>query len=213
MPCNHKFLKDLDLGPLTFDPEVLIVGTFNPEWPATNNAGWFYGRTQNNYFWDILPRLYNEESLLHAGSDEWKAFCGRHKIAITDIIACVNDADENNAEHGKLLAPYSDEKMVESFHDFRLTDITGIINKYPTIRAVYFTRGIGDSFWAAKWKPVCDAIEARGGTARTLLTPSRVAFYQQAHNRNLHLDMRIELKDHLLDEWRSNWEAGVFHGS
>jgi len=57
MACNHKFKKYLKLEKLDFIPETLIVGTFNPAWPAGNYAEWFYGRTSNNYFWEVLPNL------------------------------------------------------------------------------------------------------------------------------------------------------------
>lgn len=38
MPCNHKFLEFLNLEKLDFTPTTLIVGTFNPEWPDTNQG-------------------------------------------------------------------------------------------------------------------------------------------------------------------------------
>jgi len=47
MACNHKFIEYLNLENLDFEPTTLIVGTFNPEWPAGNQAEWFYGRTHN----------------------------------------------------------------------------------------------------------------------------------------------------------------------
>jgi hypothetical protein len=34
MACNHKFKSFLRLEKLDFKPETLIVGTFNPAWPA-----------------------------------------------------------------------------------------------------------------------------------------------------------------------------------
>ena len=34
MACDHKFNFFLRLEKLDFKPETLIVGTFNPAWPA-----------------------------------------------------------------------------------------------------------------------------------------------------------------------------------
>ena len=41
MPCNHKFIEDLNLENLDFQPTTLIVGTFNPSWPENNQAQCF----------------------------------------------------------------------------------------------------------------------------------------------------------------------------
>jgi hypothetical protein len=79
MPCPHKFQKCLNLDKLDFAPETLIVGTFNPAWPEDNYAEWFYGRTGNNYFWDVLAEssislimnLYEPRGLTHV---DWKTF-------------------------------------------------------------------------------------------------------------------------------------------
>ncbi len=72
MSCNHKFIRDLELERIDFEPTTLIVGTFNPEWPANNTVEWFYGQThdansnRSNNFWDILPKIYGEPSLIDA---------------------------------------------------------------------------------------------------------------------------------------------------
>ena len=96
MPCHHKFQNHLDITNIDFEPTTLIVGTFNPSWPATNNSEWFYGRTAKNYFWDVLPRLYGEESLINAGAKEWTQFCRDKHIAITDLISSIDDAEPDN---------------------------------------------------------------------------------------------------------------------
>lgn len=87
MPCNHKFRKHLLLQGLDFEPETLIVGSFNPEWPENNTAQWFYGRTENTYLWDVLPRIYGEPSLMDSPVADWQDFCKRNKVAFTDLIS------------------------------------------------------------------------------------------------------------------------------
>lgn len=84
MACNHKFIDYLNLDRIDFEPNVLMIGTFNPEWPEDNYAEWFYGRTNNNYFWETLPRIFQESSLRNENHLEWKNFCFRNQIAITD---------------------------------------------------------------------------------------------------------------------------------
>jgi hypothetical protein len=115
MSCNHKFLEDLKLENLNYKPTSLIVGTFNPAWPANNQAQWFYGRTRNNYFWDVLPALYQQAGLRNIPVADkpsvWKRSCQTNKIAITDLIRTVNDADELNNEHRTSLGNYSDNNI------------------------------------------------------------------------------------------------------
>ena len=83
------------------------MGTFNPSWPANNLAQWFYGRTANNFFWDVLPRFHNQGSLLGGTTAQWKTFCRQHHIAITDLISSINDAycNANNIYSTTLITP------------------------------------------------------------------------------------------------------------
>src|SRR5579862_8159173 len=107
MPCLHKFHEYLELETIDFEPNTLIVGTFNPAWPAENPAEWFYGRIRNNYFWDVLPRIYDPILNLRRGNHlQWKQFCSVNGIALTDFITSINDADEANEEHQEILASY-----------------------------------------------------------------------------------------------------------
>ncbi len=147
MACLHKFHNNLNLEQLDFEPTTLIVGTFIPEWPAGNPAEWFYGRTANNYFWHVLPKLYGEESLINVTPDEWKQFCKDKKIAITDIISSIDDADPDNTEHNKALTNYADKAIVHNFDDFVFVNIVQILRRHPSIKNVYLTRGItGEAF-------------------------------------------------------------------
>jgi len=57
MEIEHKFLKD---NPIV-GKDMLIIGTFNPK-TICNQAKFFYGRNKN-YFWDLLPEVFNQESL------------------------------------------------------------------------------------------------------------------------------------------------------
>ncbi len=211
MSCEHKFITDLTLDNLDFQPEVLIVGTFNPSWPLSNTATWFYGRTRNargnvnNNFWDVLPRLYGEQSLINADRKAWQAFCRNHKIAITDLITCINDADDANPEHQKHLKSYSDTAIAKEFKKFVKTDIVALLRKYPTIKHVYLTRGILDPFWKELWQGVIEYAGKNGITATTLLTPSRYAFYQQGIYNKLNPRAPLALNDFVLLKWKEKF--------
>ncbi|HLP37048.1 hypothetical protein [Lacibacter sp.] len=215
MPCNHKFIDYLNLEHLDFEPTTLIVGTFNPEWPAGNNAEWFYGRThhhhgnQNNNFWDVLPRLYQgEHSLINAVHADWKAFCSRKQIALTDLITTIKDADQDDPDDVALIGNYADNAIADNFHDFVFTDIISLLQNNPTINNVYITNGVNGAFWNALWTPVVHYCEENNIRSTTLLTPSKNArFSMFAHNHNNPNNQynMANLNEYILMRWQEQW--------
>jgi len=206
MPCDHKFQRYLHLEKIDFAPATLIVGTFNPAWPASNTAGWFYGRTENNYFWDILPRLYGETSLINAGPAAWKSFCHDKQIAITDLISSIDDADPENKGHNKMLGGFSDDAIEHNFEDFTFIDIVQLLKRHPTIKNVYLTRGVTESFWRHLWGPVSHFCSANHLHERKLLKPTKdVAYQHGAHNSNHPDDIIPKLEDYILKRWTQEW--------
>jgi len=194
MGCKHKFEKYLYLNDLGFEPTTLIIGTFNPSCIENNEAEWFYGRTKNNYFWDVLPRLYNESSLIDEDPCSWKNFCKKHKIAITDFIASIEDADINNPEHKKALERYSDKGIAETFKQFSFVDIVAILKAQPTIKNVYVTLSATGKFWGSLWEPIKEYSNANDIKAEFLLTPSGNARFQKKNKS-------IPLNDFIYSRW------------
>jgi len=203
MACVHKFQKYLKLEKLDFKPTTLIVGTFNPEIDG-NKAEWFYGRYDNN-FWDVLPRLYNEQSMRCNKPNEWKAFCMKHKIAITDLISCIEDANVDEPEHAALLKTYSDKTIAEKFKKHSTVSIEDLLKANPSIEHVYLTRGIGETFWKKLWKPVMQYAKQEKLHAQSLLTPSGYAFYQQGKYNKKNPLSPLSIEDFILKEWKSKW--------
>jgi hypothetical protein len=206
MPCDHKFLPELDLTKIDFEPTTLIVGTFIPAWPA-NNAEWFYGRTASSYFWDVLPRLYGAASLINTTPTEWKQFCRDKKIAITDLISSIDDAEPDNPEHNNILTGYSDKAIAYHFDDFSFVNIVQILKRQPTIRNVYLTRGITEAFWRHAWNPVMQYCNLNHLHERRLLHPSgEDAVYQQEAYNKQHPENQILLQeDYILMRWQEEW--------
>ncbi len=214
MPCNHKFQSYLNLERLSFKPTTLIIGTFNPEWPSENTAEWFYGRIEGsindhnsgNHFWAVLPRLYRMDSLKSLGKKEkWKEFCSEKKIAITDLISCIQDADQTDQNHKIFLKGYSDKKIAEEFQNHQLVQIVNLLQANPTIKNVYLTRGIGETFWKNKWKPIKLYCDLNNIYNRTLLTPSDYAYYQQGKYNKLHPEATLNREDFILKRWQEKW--------
>jgi hypothetical protein len=201
MACIHKFADDLHLDRLDFEPTTLIVGTFNPGWENLGNyAQWFYGRTNNNYFWDVLPRLYGYSSVRQAHHTEWKAFCRRHKIALSDLIYSIDDADSGNPTHIGHLKNYRDDAIARHFGQFSLVDIPAILANHPSILHVYLTRQVKNTdFWQNSWLPIAQHCQLNGIKAQTLLTPSGSARFQMPKNE------AITLRDFIFNQWQKHW--------
>lgn len=45
-----------------YKPEVLILGTYNPDTPNDNHADFFYGR---NWLWPAFKNLFIENEIIH----------------------------------------------------------------------------------------------------------------------------------------------------
>lgn len=202
MACIHKFHEDLPLNRIDFKPSSLIIGTFNPGWDNLGNtAEWFYGRTRNNYFWDVLPRLYGEQPLRQALPSDWKAFCKQHRIALTDLIARIDDADIANPNHVAYLKDYRDDLIARHFHQFSFVDISSLLSQHPTIRQVYLTRSVNDLFWRRLWQPIDNYCQTHGISAKTLLTPSGRARFQMPQTK------AMTLANFIFQQWQNNWHS------
>lgn len=204
MACHHKFKNNLNLSNLDYSPETLIIGTFNPSWPDKNYAKWFYGRTKENHFWDVLPKVYGEESLINADPVDWKNFCKRHLIGITDLIECINDADENNQEHIKILSTYSDSNIEKHFTDFSTEHIFNILNNKNNIKNIYLTRKGKGKLFGKLWlliKKCCN----NNSKTEELLTPSdyaRIQFYKAKKLKQTDSKNTVEF---IIEDWKSKW--------
>lgn len=92
---SHKFrytdLEPLEQNPLQGKYKILVVGTFNAD-IAGNEATWFYGRPENE-FWCLFPRMLGEPTLHPVDRDEpmeeltglWKQFCVDNSVVIVDL--------------------------------------------------------------------------------------------------------------------------------
>jgi hypothetical protein len=205
MGCNHKFYEYLNLEKINFKPQLLIIGTFNPEWPEGNYAEWFYGRTGNNYFWEILPRMFQEESLRDSPPDDWKSFCSEKRIAITDLIASIRDAEPNNPNHFDVISKFKDTEFAATFNDFEITDILGILNNNPTIEKVFFTRNAGVNLFDDEINPISTFCENNNIHFSHLLTPSGNARFQMGGYEPQDPNLERNLPNFIYENWLENW--------
>lgn len=208
MPCPHKFQAYLNLEKLDFEPNTLIVGTFNPAWPEGNYAEWFYGRIRNNYFWDVLPRMYQSNLNLRQKPiqvKEWKKFCRENGIAITDLIYCIHDAESNNVGHQRVLKSYSDASISNYFSQIEFTDILGLLKRHPSIRHTYLTTQAKIEAFNLRWIEVEDFGRKHGIMANRLLTPSASARFQMGDYKKENPHDKTPLRNFIYQKWLDVW--------
>lgn len=115
MPCPHRYLGlhlDGQLFP-NWEIEHLFIGTFNPIWdrPDAINAAYFYGRSA--YFWDTVSIFFEDRPYAYDRVDRQAMidFCQLHKIGFTDLIRCVEDADQDNPRHREQIYSVRDDEL------------------------------------------------------------------------------------------------------
>lgn len=177
MSCPHRFRNDLQLQYVDWEVRTLFIGTFNPSWDLPNNtAEWFYGRTARNDFWNILPTIHTGDGLIPGTPDLWKSFCKKHRIAITDIITSLNDADQNNPEHVENVGGFQDEKLTA--YDIQLTNIPALLEENQSIKQICITRMTLPNPWNELFQATIDWVAnhpERNIQIRKLRSPSRGA--------------------------------------
>lgn len=202
MACRHKFINYLQLQKLDdFKPKILVVGTFNPEWPEGNYAEWFYGRTDNNYFWDILPRMFQDQGLRNNTHVEWKIYCKRRKIALTDLISCIEDADIQNPLHRNILGEYTDSKIASSFKRQISNSIIPLLQSNQSIESVYLTTTSKAKFWQNLWNPIEEYCNQRNIWCQSLTTPSKGARFFMTKGSG------VSMPDFIYNDWLKKWKT------
>jgi len=146
MPCFHKFFgHDAHIrgnnGLLpNWEADTLIIGTFNPqnEWVPDNPANYFYGRS--NYFWEILPAFACAEAIENNDIDSQLGFLQMNRIALTDLLISIEDADVNNEIHINWIENYQDNNLANFNNLIWNTENILTYIQDRNIGAVYFTK-------------------------------------------------------------------------
>jgi hypothetical protein len=120
MPILHKYYQTnwgngfethsaiLDITP--YQPEVMFIGTFNPDTPNANFADFFYGR---NFFWTAFKNLFTHNAIVIANRrmpqnglrppilnptlNDIFALCISLKLSFADLVSQV--LHHNNPQH------------------------------------------------------------------------------------------------------------------
>lgn len=187
--CLHKFYNDLKLEYVNWEVRTLFIGTFNPICCPNNQAEWFYGRTINNMFWDTIGLFYENNDQLGQNGDpfEWKEFCKRNKLAVTDLIFSIEMFDFKDQTELDNLCDFSDKKLENYLHNghFQSNFVEVLIENSPklkSLKCVYLTRSTVNYPWNLLWNPISHACQERGINYSKLLTPGGYNYFQFNQN-------------------------------
>lgn len=185
--CIHKFRNDLRLDYIDWEVNTLFIGTFNPGCCAEedNEAEWFYGRTQNNMFWDTLGFIYENNPLLgqHGNPELWLAFCKRKNLAVTDLISKIKTVNVKSDDYDNLCKGFSDKKLEPYILNGQAvsSEMQNLIQDSPklkNLKCVYLTRRGIDNPWNILWNPIHEVCNQQGIYNARLITPGRYNRFQ-----------------------------------
>lgn len=186
--CIHKFHGDLKLEYVDWEVETLFIGTYNPGCCSKieNSAKWFYGRTQNNMFWNTLGFLYaNNPTLGDNGNREiWVSFCKKYKIAVTDLIHEIIKLDlKKGTDKQDLCKGFSDSKLENYIKQEQIVSnyVEIIIRDNPQLKKLkcaYLTRRGTNKPWNDLWNPIKQICRKNKIYTATLTTPGGYNYFQ-----------------------------------
>lgn len=171
MSIKHKFkekifkngfsTKDAILVKTPYNPEILFIGTFNPETNEKDNmADFFYGR---NWFWPVLFNIFHYKTIKlvkqrkfykpepKPSLEEIFCFLKEHKITFADLIVSVlDDDDEYCLAKNKIIYKETCYDLIKDSDLSKLNilkkvkdnkdELLQYINKNKSIKTIYFTR-------------------------------------------------------------------------
>jgi len=199
MAITHKFYQE-NFGNgfetvnavlnVTYKPEIMIIGTYNPCVP-TNNADFFYGR---NFFWTGIKNLITHNELvilqkrnftnpLNPTLPEIFELCQSLKLSFADLILQVfpntNDYEllpRNKVNfNGQNISLINDNGLAQLNQmgqvDWNINNIVRYLNENPSIKRIYFTRK-ATGIWNQPWNQIVEQANAEDRIFTNIFTPS-----------------------------------------
>lgn len=200
MPCSHRFLGKHIQNSLfpSWEYDYLFTGTFNPGWTFQKgqSAAYFYGRTRNNYYWDLTPEVWGKNKLRKANATAWEQFLQQNRIGITDLIKGIDDADQTNPKHVEWLFDKTDTGLVKFKNIvWNTPEIVNRINDQEhKLKAVFITNQKAPDIIEAQIQMIEQAAKQDNVDFVRLITPSAGARFQFSKGTKLYPT--------LLNEWK-----------
>lgn len=216
MPVPHKFLdhdwnngfcsENAILKTDLYKPEVLIIGTNNPETPNANFADFFYGR---NFFWTAFKNLANgnldllnrrmpangaPQFPLNPTIEEVFGLCKTFKLSFADLISNVlinqNEVDFlpndniilNGIEYNLINDGLNNgvgglaELNAQGEVEWNTSRIIKYLCENPQIKDIYLTRQ-PLGIWAQHWNEILENECSKNKNFHIIYTPSGNALH------------------------------------
>lgn len=174
-----------------YKPEVLIIGTFNPNWYC-NPSDFFYGRGM--YMWPIMANLFlhnqnNLTSVRNYNNDspslkEIFEICKKGKLCFADIVKGTASNIPTTDKDGIVLvnneyywSDYKDSHLskmgAKNWLDDNTKDIIEYVKNTPSIKHIYFTFKTGGRWILNKKQFIIDNTNI---PSSSLFTPTGTGF-------------------------------------
>jgi hypothetical protein len=169
-----------------YEPEVLILGTFNPNTQGNHNlANFFYGR--DNYLFPMLHGIFNLQTIYNQSPPYeniiWP-ICNKLKLSFADLITSIfpeeniqlisgtNDVIYNEKRYNLL----KDNHLIEldNLHNqivWNDINIINYINNKPSLKYVYLTQKSSNKF-LEKYNNIVESTSRENLSFRRLYTPT-----------------------------------------
>ena len=200
MPVNHKFrdynfqdgfITENAILKTNYNPEVLILGTFNPLTNEDDNmADFFYGR---NWFWTCMFNIFHYQNV-HLTTQrkftpfpynpsllEIKNFCARYKLTFADLISNVLNNIEYDLIGNKAIIDHEEYDLINDSDLGRLNAMNQVewstqylirhIAENSSIHTVYFTRKPIEPY-LTQWSMLTNHNFGREVLFKKIFTPS-----------------------------------------
>lgn len=211
MPVEHKFsnhnwnngfwTENAILKTNLYKPEILILGTNNPDTPNANFADFFYGR---NYFWPIFKNLVNNNYALQRRRmpangapqfplnptiEEIFEMCNKFKLTFADLISnalihqneiiflpndnIIINGIEYNLINDNFMNGVRGLAELDQINEIEWNTerIIKYLSENPQIKEIYFTRQ-ANGIWGHHWNRIINSECSQGKRFIKIYTPS-----------------------------------------
>ena len=150
--------------------------------------------------------MFQEKSLrINFNYKDWKNFCLRNQVALTDLITSINDAEEVNQYHVEVISKFRDTEFAKTFKNFEMTNILGILENNPSIEKVFFTRNQGVDLFDNEINIINEYCVNHNILFSYLMTPSKNARFQMRGYEPQNPKLKRNLSNFIYERWLANW--------
>ena len=229
MAIEHKFLnhdfgngfatKNAILSTVPYDPEVFILGTYNPVSPNNQFVDFFYGR---NWFWTIFANyfIHNATHLIQKRAvtdftqptlEEIFRLCKKLKLSFSDLIGQTLHHQNPNYQfvpinkvqfNGNVYSLIDDNGLAALNNidqvDWNTQNIVKYLIETPSIKTVYFTRK-PTGVWQMQWNILTNHPQLQHISFSNIHTPSGMGLAEAG----------VPISHSLAKRWIVNPAAGI----